>query len=138
MGLRSALRRAFAVDPPGESAPTPDQQACVDRFCEQVARRRLTTPAMIALEMSRPLNFLASQALHFFAPGVWAIVRQQTWAQYRHFAAFLEKRGSVDYLMRRIEHFEHLYERKERAAPPDAQAGGDAGPPADPPPPRQP
>ena len=55
--------------------PTPEQQAPVEWFCRQVAKRRLATPGVIALEMSRPLNFLASQLMHFFSPAVWAIAR---------------------------------------------------------------
>jgi len=86
----------------------------VDWFCREVSRRHLTTPALIALEMSRPLNFVASQALQFFAPAVWAVARQQTHADYISFAAFLERRGSIDHLARRIEHFEEIFERGGR------------------------
>jgi hypothetical protein len=123
MTLRETFRRAFAVDPPGPAEPTSEQQPAVDWFCKQVAKRRLTTPGLIALEMSRPLNFIGAQALHFFAPGVWALARQQNYEHYTQFSAFLEKRGSVDYIVRRIEHFEALFERQER--------GGDEKPPAD-------
>ncbi len=110
------LKHAFAVDPPGPAEPTAQQQPAVDWFCRQVARRHLTTPGLVALEMARPLNFIASQAMHFVAPGVWAIARQQTYDHYGHFAAFLERRGSTEYLARRIEHFEQEYERKEKQA----------------------
>ena len=123
MTMRESIRRAFAVDPPGSAEPTPEQQPAVDWFCKQVAKRRLTTPGLIALEMSRPLNFIGAQAMHFFAPGVWALLRQQSYEHYIHFSAFLEKRGSVDYLVHRIEHFEALYERRDR--------GGEDEPPAD-------
>ena len=111
--LRDKLKHAFAVDPPGPAEPTPQQQAPVNWFCRQVARRHLTTPGLIALEMSRPLNYIASQAMHFTAPGVWAIFRQRNYEQYQHFAGFLERRGSIDYLARRIEQFEKEYDEKE-------------------------
>ena len=78
-----------------------------------MARRHLTTPGLIALEMSRPLNFIASQTMHFFAPGVWALAKQQTYEGYRHFSEFLERRGAIEYLERRIEEIEAEYERKE-------------------------
>lgn len=113
MSLRDKLRHAFAVDPPGPSEPTPEQQSAVDWFCRQVAKRRLATPGLIALEMSRPLNFLGAQAMHFFSPGMWALARQQSFEQYTHFAAFLEQRGAIDYLVRRIEHFEALVEHED-------------------------
>ena len=108
------LRHAFAVDPPGPAEPTPEQQPAVDWFCMQIAKRHLTTPALIGLEMSRPLNYLGSMFLHFLSPGVWAIARQKTLANYNHFARYIEQRGSVDYLCARIEHFEKEYERQER------------------------
>ena len=85
---------------------------------------------MIALEMSRPLNFLASQVMHFFSPAVWAIARQQRYEDYKHFAGFLEKRGSIEYLVRRIEEFEDELGRKRakrgRDAAPPANEGGEA------------
>jgi hypothetical protein len=115
--LKSGLKHAFAVDPPGPAEPTPPQQEAVDWFCRQVARRHLATPALIALEMSRPLNFVGAQAMQFFSPGVWAVVRQQTYQQYKHFATYLERRGSLDYLARRIEHFEEESELAKRTAP---------------------
>lgn len=108
------LKHAFAIDPPGVAEPTPEQQAAVDYICRQVAKRHLTTPGLIGLEMSRPLNFLLSQTMHFFSPGAWAIFPHRTYQGYDVFAAFLERRGSVEYLARRIEHFEAQFERRER------------------------
>ena len=124
MTLKETLHRAFAVDSSGPSDPTSEQQAAVDWFCRQVAKRHLTTPGLIALEMSRPLNFIGAQALHFFSPGVWALARQDNYEHYTHFSAFLENRGAVDYLVRRIEHFEAQYDKNEQggANKPDTPA----------------
>lgn len=113
--LKSKLRHAFAVDPPGPAEPHTDEQEAVDWFCRQVARRHLTTPGLIALEMSRPLNYVAAQTMHFFSPGIWALSRQRTYEGYRSFAGFLSRRGSTEYLMRRIEQFEQAYEEEEKA-----------------------
>lgn len=112
--LRDRMRHAFAVDPSGPAVPTPEQKQAVDWFCRQVAMRRLTTPGLIALEMSRPLNWVVAQLLHVFGPGVWTIVRQQTYQQYKHFADFLEHRGSLEYMARRIEELEEEYEKKAK------------------------
>ena len=106
MSIGEKLRHAFAVDPPGEAEPTEEQQAPVDWVCRQVARRRLTTAGLVTLELSRPLNFVASQAMIFVSPVIWAFARKLTYEQYQHFAAFLERRGSIDYLTRRIEQLE--------------------------------
>jgi hypothetical protein len=112
--LRRKLGHAFAVDEPGASEPTPEQRVPVDWFCRQVAKRHLATPGMIALELSRPLNFLASQVMHFFSPAVWALARRGSHEEYKHFAVFLEKRGSIDYLLRRIEEIEAELDPKEK------------------------
>ncbi len=112
--MRPWLRHAFAVDPPGPAQPTLAQQPSVDWACTQVARRRLTTPGLIALEMSRPLNYIAAQAMHFFQPGVWAVVKQRTYRDYVAFSEFLERRGSIEYLAQRVEHFEAQFTRLEK------------------------
>ena len=97
------LKHAFAVDPPGPAEPTLEQKAAVDKVCAEIVRRHLTTPALLFLEMSRPLNYLSAQALHFFAPFVSVLTNAEG---HRHFAAFLERRGSMDYLCGRIEELE--------------------------------
>ncbi len=110
--MKDRLRHAFAVDPPGPAEPTEKQQPAVDWLCRQVAKRHLTTPGLIALEMSRPLNWVFSQGLHVFSPGAWAVFGQQNYEHYQQFASFLERRGAMEYLERRIEQFEQEYEKK--------------------------
>ena len=73
----------------------------------------MTTPGLIMLEVLRPLNWLGAQAMHVASPGVWAISRRGRHANYEHFAKFLEHRGSMEYLSRRIEYFENEYEKLE-------------------------
>jgi len=53
-----------------------------------------------------------AQGMHFFSPGAWAIFGQQNYDHYQHFASFLERRGAMEYLERRIEQFEQEYEKK--------------------------
>jgi hypothetical protein len=105
------LKHAFAVDPPGPAEPNEAQARIVDRVCREVVRRRLTTPAMMALEMGRPLNHLSAQALTFFQPFV-SMVGDAT--SYEQFTAFLEQRGSVDYISARIEALEAEQASRER------------------------
>ncbi len=112
--LKRRWRHAFAVDPPGDAQPMPEQEEVVDAFCRWFAKRQLTTPGLVLLELSRPLNYIFSQTMHFFSPGVWAIAPEQTHEGYKHLAAFLERRGSIEYLSRRIEHFEQMFERQEQ------------------------
>jgi hypothetical protein len=66
-----------------------------------VARRRLATPAILFLESSRPLGFVASQVMHFFRPLVGAVVKDAP--AYDRLARLLERRGAVELLIRRLE-----------------------------------
>ena len=106
------LKHAFAVDPPGSATPTPRQAEIVDRVCREVVCRRLTTPALITLEMCRPLNFVAAQVVLFFDPMVRAVTAADG---PREFATFLEHRGSIDYLVSRIEAWEGEAVQRETA-----------------------
>jgi hypothetical protein len=99
------LQHAFAVDPPGPAQPDEAQRPVVEALCVEVVRRRLTSPALIALEMSRPLNYLSAQALHFFQPFFSAVADT---ARYDHFTRFLQQRGSVEYLIERLEALDAL------------------------------
>jgi len=97
------LKHAFAVDPPGPAEPTEEQRAAVDKICREIVRRHLTTPALLFLEMSRPLNYIGSQTMHFFQPLIGVLTDSKG---PEHFALFLEKRGSIEYICRRIEDLE--------------------------------
>jgi len=109
--LKENLKHAFHVEESGPAEPTDQQKPKIDKLCYEVARRRLTTPALMALQMSRPLNYLGAQAMHFFEPIVWALFDTEG---YKQVAAFLEQRGSIDYLCNRIEYYEKEFESKEK------------------------
>ena len=116
--LKERFRHAFAVDPPGAAEPTAEQQEPVDFICRWVAKRHLTTPGLLLLEMSRPYNFLAAQFMHALAPAVWALSQTLGYEKYQHFIAFLEHRGSTEYLAERIEQFEEELSQSRRSDPP--------------------
>ena len=94
------LRHAFAIDPPGPAQPDPAERILVDKICSEVVRRRLTTPALLLLEMSRPLNYVSAQFLHFLQPFLSVLGNT---ADADRFARFLERRGSIEYIADRIE-----------------------------------
>lgn len=111
--LMERLKHAFAVDPAGAAEPTPDQKVPVDWVCRQLSKRHLTTPGIVAMEVCRPLNFVAAQGLFFLEPAVWALAPKDAMKHYRDFASFLEQRGSIPYMTRRLEEIEQEYERRE-------------------------
>jgi hypothetical protein len=109
------FRHAFALGPPGPAAPTEAEKPVVERVCVEIVRRHLTVPALGFLEMSRPLNGLAASAIHFFSPLLSAVL---TGDGHRRFAEFLERRGSIEFLCRRVEELE-----REAAARSDCRRG---------------
>lgn len=124
------LKHAFAVEPPGPAEPTPEQRVIVDRICREIVRRHMTTPALLMLEMSRPLNYVGSQAMHFFSP----LINTLTDARgHEHFAAFLEQRGSIEFLCRQIERWEDEAAAGRKPPQPSDNAPPENVPPEGPP-----
>lgn len=97
------LKHAFAIETESSIAPTQAQQEMIDRLCRQIVARGLTTPALVFLESVRPLNYVSSQTLQFFAPILSAVADRRACDE---LASFLEHRGSVEFLCKTIERFE--------------------------------
>ena len=96
------FKHAFAVDEPNVE-PTDVQKEVANDVCREIVRRGLATPALVFLEIFRPLNYVGSQVMHFFQPIATLILDNE---RYRHMSEFLENRQSVDYLCRHIEELE--------------------------------
>ncbi|QDT54125.1 hypothetical protein Pan44_21520 [Caulifigura coniformis] len=99
MRLPGWLKHAFAADD-GPLTPTPEQAALVDRLAHEVVRRGMTVPALAFLEMSHPLNYVTSQAIHFFTPMIGAVSNTNA---HRLLADLLEHRGAIEYICQAIE-----------------------------------
>jgi hypothetical protein len=106
------LKHAFAIDSQ-RIEPNKTQCALVEKLCTEVVRRRLTTPALFMLEISRPLNYISAQFLHFIEPIATVIADTN---EYQNLALFLEQRGSIDYVCHRLEALEAEFDLKERTA----------------------
>ena len=98
------LKHAFHVEPDGPIEPNEMQKKAIDKLCRGIIRRGLVTPAVIGVEMGRPLNFVGSQTMHFFTPLITAFVPTESW---KAMAELLEHRGSVDWIRNRIEELEN-------------------------------
>ncbi len=98
--IKKWLAHAFAVERPEDFAPTVEQQQIADRICREIIRRDMVTLAILTLETCRPLNYIGSQAIHFFTPLLSILVDPR--AQ-KIFADFLEQRGSIEWLCQRLE-----------------------------------
>lgn len=109
------LKHAFAVETDDAGNLPETERRVVDRLCQEVARRDLVVPALMFLEMSRPLNYVGAQALHFFQPMIGALIDGDA---PKHFASFLERRGAIDELCRTLENFRSASVGRDGGTPP--------------------
>jgi hypothetical protein len=85
-----------------EDIPPEEQTALLTKVAQQIVKRRLTAPAILFLEICKPLNFLGSQMLVALNPFVQSIFN---FADYQKFALIIEKDANVELLIRLIEEF---------------------------------
>ena len=83
-----------------ESRWTESDEKLFDVVARRVVQYRMEVPAVLFLESVRPMNFVGSQTLVFFAPLVQAFFPLP---QYERFAKLLEDRDNLDRLARCIE-----------------------------------
>lgn len=95
--IRRVVGHAFAIPPP--LTVTPEDEELVGRVARMIVRRRMATPALMLLEVSRPLNFVASQFLVFIGPFATVLLKP---TEYERFTALLEHREGLDVLIRAI------------------------------------
>ncbi|OIO59249.1 MAG: hypothetical protein AUJ47_10695 [Candidatus Marinimicrobia bacterium CG1_02_48_14] len=79
--------------------PAPDP-AILTRVAQKIVDRGMMVPAILALEMMKPLSFIGSQALVFVGPILTAFVRAQT---YYELTELLEDYHNVEFLVCEIE-----------------------------------
>lgn len=96
---------------PGE--PTPEDLDLLETIANAVVSRRMTVPAILFLESTRPLSFLGSQFLYFIEPIVRSIIKGD---QFRRVAVLMEDRANVERLLLAIEAREAESGERERLA----------------------
>ena len=108
-----------------DGLPQPDdiydrerQREVLTKVARELAKRRLTAPAIFTLESMMPLSYVASQALVMLKPLVQVLIGGKDYAV---FAAALEDRENVEWLLQQLEAVE---EGKETGSVP----GGTEGP----------
>ena len=83
-----------------DEIPQDEQRELLEKIAMQVVKRRLTAPAILFLEMCKPLNFLGSQILITLNPFVQAVFNT---TEYQKFALIIEKDANVELLIRLME-----------------------------------
>jgi hypothetical protein len=84
-----------------EASLTDEQKSMLDDLADGIAGRRLTSAAIFFLESVKPLGFIGSQMMLFFRPIISIVWNDPV--RYDQLTAVLEKRGSVELLLRRLE-----------------------------------
>ena len=93
------LKHAFAVGQRKDLPLSEVQERIVDRLCQTIRERQMVPAAAAFLELSRPLNYIGAQGLHFLEPFATALFSPD---EYREFALFLERRDAIDILQERL------------------------------------
>ena len=93
------LKHAFAIELAGPPVPSRVQAEAIDRVCREIVRRRMMLPAEMLLESSAPLHFIGGQMLRFVEPFLATVLDP---VAIREFTNFIERRGSVEYICRRL------------------------------------
>lgn len=88
------------------------QREVLGRLAEQLAARRLAVPAIFVLESTMPLTYVVSQTLVLLRPFVQGLLGLRDYAV---FAAALEDRGNVEWLIQQLEATEEDAARARRA-----------------------
>lgn len=107
------------MGPRGDGQPSRDDVAgpdgaidLIERLAQRVVALHMAPPAVFLLESSKPLTYIASQALIVFEPIVQAIF---SFREYREFQRLMEDRANVERLIERIEDLEDARVEAERA-----------------------
>ncbi|HQK95344.1 MAG TPA: hypothetical protein PLD23_17745 [Armatimonadota bacterium] len=121
------------MGPRNDEQPTRDDEGrpegasdLIERLARRVVGLHMAPPAIFVLESTKPLTFIASQALIVFEPIVQAVF---SFREYREFQRLMEDRANVERLIDRIEDLEDARveaERAERRARREARRKGDA------------
>lgn len=100
----------------------------IDAIARKIVGRRLETPAVLFLDMHKPLSFIASQAMLVGLPFLGMFFGAQPVAD---ISKLLKDRENVEALIERIEEMSAEKDDNDRHADPELNSG-DSAPKADP------
>ncbi|MCA9727798.1 MAG: hypothetical protein R3E12_17580 [Candidatus Eisenbacteria bacterium] len=108
---------------PAPAERSSEDEALLLAVADRVVRMGLGTAAIFFLESVKPMAFLGSQALAFFEPFVRAFL---TTERYQRFAALMENRENLEFLIVGVEAREAALDRERRDARQRARETGSA------------
>ena len=77
----------------------------IDKIAGKIVSRRLSVPAVLFLEVLKPLSFFGAQTLNFFGPLIGSLMKKEN--RYYDFTEFLEKRENIERILQRVEELEN-------------------------------
>jgi len=105
----------FPLPPPEGQTPgslTPEQDEVLDKVARKVVQKRMTVPAIMFIESVKPLNFIGSQLMVFFEPIVQSLFEFKSYTVFRE---AIENRDNVEILMQKIEKYDAMEVKLEKA-----------------------
>ncbi|MCD6098890.1 hypothetical protein J7K18_08420 [bacterium] len=88
----------------------PEELGVLRKIAKKVVEWKMTVPAILMLEMSRPVNFVSSQLLLFLEPYVQLFLTGKDFALFR---SALSKRESIEKLLEFIEEEDNIKKVEE-------------------------
>jgi hypothetical protein len=86
-----------------------DIQSITENFASEIVRRGLTVPAILFLEMHKPLSYIASQGAVVLSPFFIPFIGYDN---LRILSRYIEKRENVERLICRIEELQTLADNR--------------------------
>lgn len=81
------------------------EQEIIEKVAAKIVERRLSVPAVLFLEVMKPLSFFGAQTLNFFGPIIESFMKKEN--RYYDFTAFLENRENIEAVLKRVEELEN-------------------------------
>jgi hypothetical protein len=90
---------------------TPQQEEILLKIARKVVHWKMSVPAILFLESVKPLNYVGSQMMAFFAPFVETLF---SWKDYDEFRKMMEERETIERLLQKIEKLDAEAMNKEK------------------------
>lgn len=102
----------FSTELPADPHLPEAEDDVLNRLAVQVVKRGMSVPAIMFLESVKPLNYIGSQTMVFFEPIVQSVFN---FRDYDTIRSALEKRHSIELLIRKIEEQDAIAQKREKA-----------------------
>jgi len=90
---------------------TERQQKLLEKIARFISRKGFTTPALLFLETSQPLNFITSQFMIFLEPFLTILVPRDS---YNDIQLILEQRQGIEYFLSILEEMEYQKNEEDK------------------------